>query len=193
MISQRLYIGRDTIISSRVGLKHTLIALKPVLSFPHHLNSNFIHTRWAGLQPLKQLKVTQRCITALVKIQTTSWALRKASLNLRPCCHCIPGGVWLRLQIPGPSPCTGRSSSSLIHSCNGSQGSHMNGGVIFDGSWFVQFQSWLTHIFRACKETPLHSGVLSPYHLVSWCPKRWFYHLHSVASCFSTLPLSWRG
>ena len=108
---QRLYVGRDLLISGRTGLKQC--HLTPG-SLPHHLCSPFhpsMHTH-----------------THIQKPNEASlhwWQFKASPVAARK--PLPPKGVFVkRHQIPEAPSHTGWWPSSLTASCNGSQGSHMN-------------------------------------------------------------------
>ena len=171
ILSSKLYIGRDLLISGRTGLKQSHLTLR---SLPHHLYSPFHTSVHAHTHTQKPNEASlHRC-----QFKASPVAPRKP----------LPPTVCLsRHQILEAPFHTGWLPSSLTASCNGSQGDHMNQGgrgrVVSDGSWFAQ-SHLLSHVF------PRHSGIQSllSVSLKSWekSLRPWFCSFISFSTCPSS-------
>ena len=162
---QRLYVGRDLLISGRTGLKQC--HLTPG-SLPHHLCSPFhpsMHTH--------------------THTQKSNEASRNGdSSKPRPWLHgshCLPRVCLSRHQIPEAPSHTGWWPSSLTASCNGSQGSHMNQWGQGKSHFWWQLVCTIT-LSESHFPTALRGPILTMF---PSSPERRVYDLGSAASSVS--------
>lgn len=162
---QRLYIGRDLLISGRTGLRQPHLTL---WSLPHHLYSPF-HTSVHAHTHSK----AQWGITALVPVQSLSRGSTETTAS--------QGVSVKRHPIPEAPFHTGWLPSSLTASCNGSQEVTWTRGAGEES--FLMAAGLHNHTYWVSFSHDTRGS--NPYHLFPWSPERGVYDLGSAASSVS--------